>query len=79
VLLLDRHYTSFKPLRDGAPNLYAARVGSQLLIRYAQHQSDRVVLRPYRAQADAHVVEVAQGETAIDVLVGRVVVGVIFP
>ena len=75
VVLLDRHYTSFKPWREGATNLYAARVGSQLLLRDAQHQSDRVVLRPYRAQAEAHVVEVGPGETPSDVLVGRVVVG----
>ena len=76
VVLLDRHYTSFKPWREGAPNLYAARVGSQLLIRYAQYQADRVVLRPYRGRVEAHVVEVGPGETASDVLVGRVVVGV---
>lgn len=73
VVLLDRHYTSFKPWREGAVNLYAARIGSQLLIRYAQHHADRVVLRPYRAQAEAHVVEIGPGETASDVLVGRVV------
>jgi transcriptional regulator with XRE-family HTH domain len=77
VVLLDRHYTSFKPmpeaLREDRPNLYAARFGSQLLIRYAQYQADRVVLRPYRAQAEAHVIEIGVGETANDVLVGRVV------
>jgi transcriptional regulator with XRE-family HTH domain len=75
VLLLDRHYTSFKPWREGATNLYAARLDSQLLIRYAQYQADRVILRPYRATAEAQVVEVGSGESANDVLVGRVVVG----
>ena len=75
ILLLDRHYTSFKPWREGAPNLYAARLDSQLLIRYAQYQAERLLLRPYRAGAEAHVVEVGSGETATDVLVGRVVVG----
>jgi transcriptional regulator with XRE-family HTH domain len=76
VVLLDRHYTSFKPFREGRPNLYAARLGSQLLIRYAQYQADRMVLRPYQARAEAHVVEVGVGETASDLLVGRVVRGV---
>jgi len=75
VVLLDRHYTSFKPWREGAPNLYAARLDGQLLIRYAQYEAERVVLRPYRGKAEAHVVEVGSGETASDVLVGRVVVG----
>jgi transcriptional regulator with XRE-family HTH domain len=74
ILLLDRHYTSFKPWREGATNLYAARVGSQLLIRYAQYQADRVILRPYRAEAEAHVVEIGPGETANEALVGRVVI-----
>lgn len=72
LVLLDRHYTSFKPYRVGEPNLYAAKVGSQLVVRYAQYQSDRVVLRPYNAQVEADVVEVGVGETASDVLVGRV-------
>jgi len=73
VALLDRHYTSFKPLRDGRPNLYAARLGSRLLIRYAQHQADRVLLRPYHAAAEAHAIEAGPGESAGDALVGRVV------
>jgi len=76
VVLLDRQYTSFKPFREGMPNLYAARLGTRLLIRYALHQAERVLLRPYLAQAEAHVVEVALGEMASDVLVGRVVLGV---
>lgn len=73
AVLLDRHYTSFRPFREGRPNLYAARLDSRLLIRYAQHQADRVLLRPYHAAAEAHVVETGPSETASDVLVGRVV------
>jgi transcriptional regulator with XRE-family HTH domain len=72
VVVLDRHYTSFKPYREGMVNLYAARVGTQLLVRYAQYESDRVVLRPHQARLDADVVAVGVGETPNDVLVGRV-------
>ena len=75
ILLLDRHYTSFKPWREGATNLYAVRVDSRLLIRYARYQADRLLLRPYRAQAEAHVLEIGPGETAGELIVGRVVVG----
>jgi len=74
VVLLDRHYTSFRSYREGVANLYGARVGTQLLVRYAQHQADRVVLRPFRVEANVDVVEVGGKETASDVLVGRVVV-----
>jgi hypothetical protein len=72
VVVLDRHYTSFKPYREGMVNLYAARVGTQLLVRYAQYESDRVVLRPHQARLDADVVAIGVGETPNDVLVGRV-------
>ena len=73
LVVLDRHYTSFNPYREGETNLYAARLGSHLVIRYAQFQADRVVLRAHRAQIKADVLEPEPGETANDLLVGRVV------
>jgi transcriptional regulator with XRE-family HTH domain len=73
VVVLDRHYTSFQPYKAGEMNLYGARVRARLLLRYAQYQADRVVLRAYQAYQEAEVVEVGMGETANDVLVGRVV------
>jgi hypothetical protein len=73
LVVLDRHYTSFNPYRDGEANLYAAKLGSHLVIRYAQYQADRVVLRAHRAQVKAEVLELETGETANDLLVGRVV------
>jgi len=73
VVLLDRHYTSFLPFRQGGVNLYGARVGSQLVVRYAQFQGERVVLRAYQAKVKADVLETKPGEAANDLLVGRVV------
>ena len=74
VVMLDRHYTSFHPYREGEANLYGARVGSRMLVRYAQFQGERVVLRAYQARVKAEVLEPEPGETANDLLVGRVVV-----
>ena len=74
VVVLDRHYTSFQPYREGIANLYGARIGGQFLVRYAQFQAERVVLRPVAVQRKAEVVEVGAGETPHDALVGRVVV-----
>jgi transcriptional regulator with XRE-family HTH domain len=74
VVVLDRHYTSFQPYREGVANLYGARIGGQFLVRYAQFQAERVVLRPVAVQRKAEVIEVGAGETAHDALVGRVVV-----
>jgi len=74
VVLLDRHYTSFHPYREDEVNVYGARVGSQLVVRYAQFQGERVVLRAHHAKVKAEVMEAKPGESANDLLVGRVVV-----
>jgi hypothetical protein len=73
LILLDRHYTSFRPYRAGETNLYAAQMGSRLVVRYAQFQTDRVVLRARAAHVEAEVLEPAVGQVASDLLVGRVV------
>jgi transcriptional regulator with XRE-family HTH domain len=74
VVVLDRHYTSFREFEEGKGNLYGARgrgVG-RLLIRYAQAEAGRVVLRPHQVGFPLEVMDVAGGETANDLLVGRV-------
>jgi transcriptional regulator with XRE-family HTH domain len=72
VVILDRHYTSFRPAREGEVNLYGARFGSGLLIRYAQYLGDRVVLRAHDGRVPAEVLEATPGQTGSDLLVGRV-------
>jgi hypothetical protein len=72
VVLLDRHYISFQPYREDEASLYAARVGSQLMVRYAQFQGERVVLRAHQAKVNAEVLQAEPGRSAHDLLVGRV-------
>jgi transcriptional regulator with XRE-family HTH domain len=74
LVVLDRHYTSFRPYREGMATLYGARVASRLVVRYAQFEARRVVLRAHQAQMKAEVIEVSAGESENDLLVGRVVV-----
>ena len=73
VVVLDRHYTSFHPYQEGGVNLYGARLGSHMVVRYAQFQEERVVLRAHQARVKAEVLEPGPGETGNDLLVGRVV------
>jgi transcriptional regulator with XRE-family HTH domain len=77
LVVLDRHYTSFQPYREGGTNLFAAKVGTKtgarLVVRYAQHDAGRVVLRSHAARMKVAVLEPEAGETANDLLVGRVV------
>lgn len=76
LVLLDRHYNSFKAYREGGTgsgaNLYGVRVGTRLLVRYADFQANRLVLWPQRIGFPVEVVEAGGGETANDLLVGRV-------
>jgi transcriptional regulator with XRE-family HTH domain len=74
LAVLDRHYTSFHPRVEGKANVYGARVDSGMVLRFAQFEGDRVVLRALRGEVKVLVVEPEGGETAGDVLVGRVVV-----
>jgi hypothetical protein len=73
LVLLDRHYTSFRQWREDRPNLYGAKSGVGLVVRYAQFEGDRVVLRAHQAHVRAEVLEPGPGETGNDLLVGRVV------
>jgi len=73
MAVLDRHYTSFQPFKEGGTNLFAAKIGARLVMRYAQHDAERVVLRSHAARVKAAVLEPEAGETANDLLVGRVV------
>jgi len=74
LVILDRHYTSFRPYREGEATLYGARLASKLVVRYAQFEARRVVLRAHQAQMRADVIEVEAGGAEFDSLVGRVVV-----
>jgi hypothetical protein len=77
LVVLDRHYTSFREYTAGRVNLYGAKSGrvdaARLVIRYAQFEGGRVVLRPYGVGFPVEVLQVASGETANDLVVGRVV------
>jgi len=73
IVLIDRHYTSLAPYSPHRQNLYAARVGSQLTLRYAEFLSSRLVLRPHNQQFPVRLIEVDPGESPNDLLVGRVV------
>lgn len=55
VVVLDRHYTSFRDYDEGKANLYGARGqgSARLVIRYAQSEAGRVVLILQQMQGGA--------------------------
>ncbi len=72
LVILDRHYNSFKPYHEGAANVYGVKVGSRLAFRYAEFTANRLVLRPQGLGYPIDVVTVGMGEMANDSLIGRV-------
>lgn len=72
LVVVDRHYNSFRAYREGVANVFAVRVGGRMVVRYADMQLGRVVLRPEGREFAVEVVEPGPGETANDLLVGRV-------
>jgi hypothetical protein len=73
LAVIDRHYNSLLAYRPGEVNMYAARSGSRLVVRFADFQADRLVLRARNPAVPVEVIELAQGETPNDLLAGRVV------
>jgi transcriptional regulator with XRE-family HTH domain len=72
IALLDRHYNSLLPYRPNRPNLYAARKGSHLTLRYVDFLSSRLVLRPHNIAFPVELIEVDPGESPNDLLAGRI-------
>jgi len=73
LVVLDRHYNSLAQYRPDRPNLYAIRYESRLLLRYADFQASRLVLRPHNRDAPVDVLELAGNEVPGDLIAGRVV------
>jgi len=75
VVVLDRHYNSFKPYTDGIEaraNVYGVRVAGRLMLRFAEFKANRLVLRPWGVGFPLEMVALEAGETPNDLLVGRV-------
>jgi hypothetical protein len=73
LALIDRHYNSLLPYRPNRPNLYAIRHDSHLTLRYAEFQSNRLILRPHNLASPVDVIAMDPEESPGDWLVGRVV------
>lgn len=73
LVVLDRHYNSLAQYRPHRANLYAVRHESRLVVRYADFQASRLVLRPHRREAPVHLVELTGEESPGDLIAGRVI------
>ncbi len=72
IAVIDRHYNSIAPYHAEEPTLLAIRYGSSLLLRFAELDAGRLILRPAAIDYPLHFVTVGANETAADYIVGRV-------
>ncbi len=71
IVVLDRHYNSLHAYRGPQPSLYAIRAGNALLLRYAQFELNRLVLRPFNLASPVHLLALGPHEMPSDLIVGR--------
>ncbi len=72
LAVIDRHYNSLVPYLNSQPSLYAIRSGNTLLIRFADFELNRLILRPYRLAYPVRLLALGPHEVPSDLLVGRI-------
>lgn len=72
TVLIDRHYTSLAPYRRLEPNMYAVKKDGGCTVKYVEVSGNNLVLRPHNQGYPIEVVNIAEGKTAAEYVVGRV-------
>jgi len=72
LLLLDRHYTVLRPYRKNDRNIYAVRTAGGCAVRYVESGDAVLVLRPHNPDSGVQLVPIEPGQTAADLIVGRI-------
>lgn len=72
TVLVDRHYTSFRPYRKGEANIYAVRCAKSCVLTYAEMVESQIVLRPHNRTCPVEVLALEDGRRPSDSIVGRV-------
>jgi hypothetical protein len=72
TVLIDRHYNSLKPYRQGELSSYAVNKNELCTIRYVELTGRHLILRPHNNAYPVEVMPLQQGKKAHDYLIGRV-------
>ena len=72
VAVIDRHYNSLAPYHADQPTLLAVRYGAGILLRYAEFDDGRLILRPEAIACPVQLLAVAEDRLPSDYVVGRV-------
>ena len=72
TVLIDRHYNSLVPYRKNDKNMYAVRRDGGCTIKYVDQDGANLVLRPHNHDYPTSVIDIEEGKTVADFIVGRV-------
>lgn len=72
IVLLDRHYNSLDPYRRGEINIYAVQVKDTCKLRYVEVSGSNLVLRPQNQTYPVQVLQLDEGQSVHDLIVGRI-------
>lgn len=72
TVLIDRHYNSLTPYRKNEQNMYAVRNEGGCTVKYVEHVGNTLVLRPHNQTYPVGVIQIEEGKTSADYIVGRV-------
>ena len=72
MVLIDRHYNSLQPYKKGEQNMYAVRKDGGCTVKYVELDGNNLVLRPHNQAYPVSVINVEEGQTVSDSIVGRV-------
>ena len=71
TVLIDRHYNSLEPYRK-EPNMYAVRQNGAATVKYVEVSGKTLILRPHNQSFPVSILEIEEGKTAADYIVGRI-------
>jgi hypothetical protein len=72
TLLIDRHYNSLKPYRKCELNMYAVLKNDTCTVRYVELAANHLILRPHNHSSPLELLQIADGKSPSDYLVGRI-------
>lgn len=72
TVLVDRHYNSLAPYRKGEQNMYAVRKDGGCTVKYVEKDGPNLILRPHNPAYPVSVIDIEEGKTFADYIVGRV-------
>jgi transcriptional regulator with XRE-family HTH domain len=72
LVLIDRHYNDLTPYRKNEPNMYAVRKDGGCTVKYVEMAEGALILRPHNQASPISVIQIEEGKTYADYIVGRV-------